>query len=190
MSSTASDTSIVHAHVPWVDEDTTVEPLQEPFNVTVTPPNLGMDDAPNQDVAFSSALTAPNTEQHDTHRFTDMQPKNVSLSRLEELYKEGQVGSAIALLDQQWHITYAHGPHVSNVNNPNLLWTTKKNFLDLMVCVGRGLGLGAFLPNLETHHNYEFKLDLSKPFRAFMAKHVRLGFNPSSSMLWIGRSPA
>ena len=87
-------------------------------------------------------------------------------------------------------VDYASSNFYVPKDGNNLSWTIDRHFIDLMVCVGSGLGLGPMIPNQCTLHTYEFKLDLCQPHREFSAKFAKLGFDPVGSMLWIGRSPS
>lgn len=171
-------------------EDITFKPLEAPFDITLAPPNLTSDDAPDQYVALASALTAPHSDEGDeTHGFFDARVQTINLTRLEDWYKGKQSAAAISALNGQREIIYGD-THTYESDDKELGWTADRSFLDLMVCVGRDIGLGAMLPNLEATHNYEFTLNLGSPFRQFTAKHIKLGFDPTGSMLWIGRSPS
>jgi hypothetical protein len=174
-----------------LDDPTAVEPLESPFNVALLPPNFVTDDAPGQDLAMASAMMAPDrfNKQDDSQGFFVVRPKTITLSKLERWYTEGRAGNAIALLDGRKEISF-EGIHTVSADDRGLSWTMDRSFLDLMVCVGKGLGLGPVIPNLNVHHGFIFKLDLSKPYRHFTAKNVKLGFDPTGSMLWIGRSPS
>jgi hypothetical protein len=173
------------------DLDTYI-PLESPFDIALLPPNFGTEDAPTQDIALASALMASDRlvrQEDNNYGFFDERPKSIALSKLEKWYSEGRSMIAIASLDGRKHISF-DGSHTVSADDPDLAWIAEQSFLDLMVCVGRGLGLGAVIPNLQVHHSFSFKLDLSKPYRQFTAKHVQLGFDPKGSMLWIGRLPS
>jgi hypothetical protein len=86
-------------------------------------------------------------------------------------------------------ITFDNDTHSTESDNRELAWSTENSYLDLMICVGRGLGLGTVIPNLQTHHNWELKLDLTRGYKQFTATQVPLGFNPEACMMWIGCSP-
>jgi len=172
------------------DEQGPLEPLQAPFNVALAPENLAAEDAPGQESALASALRAPDGERDIGEQFFDERAKPIQLRRLQACYDEGRNANAIATLAGRKEIVFDNGPYTTPVNDTDLSWSMDKTYLDLMICVGRGLGLGALLPNLQVHHNYEFKLDLTKPTRLFTAKYAKLGFDPTRAMLWIGRSAA
>jgi hypothetical protein len=56
----------------------------------------------------------------------------------------------------------------------------------MLVCVGHNMGLAPLIPPLTAHHNFSFKLNLSKTGHQFTAKHFKLNFDPTGSMMWIG----
>ncbi|KAF9442204.1 hypothetical protein P691DRAFT_789934 [Macrolepiota fuliginosa MF-IS2] len=170
-----------------------LEPLKAPFDIGLAPMTLGAgDDAPGQAIALAGALAAPNRGDDDEAQgFFVSHPKRIELTQLEQIYNSYRSSSAIQLLlGGRREVSYEGGAHTVDVEDPKLLWMMDKSFLDLLVCVGRGLGLGPILPNLEALHTFEFKLELNAPNRQFTAKNVQLGFDPRGSMLWIGRSPS
>ena len=66
-------------------------------------------------------------------------------------------------------------------------WDIPSHFIDMLVVVSRGIGLGTLLPNSGSDLDWEFKLDMSKNcFRDFTVARAKLGFNPSGRMLWVG----
>jgi hypothetical protein len=68
-------------------------------------------------------------------------------------------------------------------------WRINKHFVDMLVVVSRGIGLGALLPNVTSDVSWEFYLDVMKnPRRDFGMQHAKLGFNPSERMLWVGET--
>jgi hypothetical protein len=78
--------------------------------------------------------------------------------------------------------------YVTDASDESLAWAVESHFLDMQICVGDGLGLAAMLPNVGMHHALKFRLELRYRTSWFQVKYVKLGFNPTHSMLWIGRS--
>ena len=70
-----------------------------------------------------------------------------------------------------------------------IVWNLNEHYLDMMVCIGNGLGLGAMIPNQAINSLYQVDLDFSHPIRNFTTRYAKLGFNPKNSMLWIGKTP-
>lgn len=165
--------------------------LEFPFDVSLAPPALDADaenDAPDQDIALKSAMLGPEGNHENSYGFFDKASKPVPLVTLEKIQQEGDSRAALALLDRRHHITLG-ATHTVDASNPDLTWHMKRSFLDLIVCVGNGLGLGPAIPNRSIHHALEFTLDLTRLDREFTAKHVKLGFDPTECVMWIGRSP-
>jgi hypothetical protein len=162
-----------------------------PFDVSLAPPALDADaddDAPGQEIALASAMMAPDGDSDNAYGFFDEASKPVALVTLQRWQEQSNSTSALALLGSRHHITFGE-THTVNASDPNLMWNMDRSFLDLIVCVGNGLGLGPAIPNCSTHHALEFKLDLTRLDRQFTAKHVNLGFDPTGSVMWIGQSP-
>jgi hypothetical protein len=91
-------------------------------------------------------------------------------------------------LSHRTQISVDGSEYVTDYQDPSVAWAVQSHYLDLQICVGDGLGLAAMLPNIPTHHGLEFRLELKHQTRRFQAKYAKLGFNPTHSMLWIGRS--
>lgn len=168
------------------------EPLETPFDISLAPPafELGIADAPGQEIALASALRGADTIQDHGERFSDEVLKELPLRWLHTWYDQGHAPSAISALSGRKTITYTQGGYTVEPDDGNMFWTVDETYIDLLICVGRGLGLGPLLPNLRVLHTYEFRLDLQKPGRQFTAKYAKLGFDPTNAMLWIGRSSA
>lgn len=162
-----------------------------PFDVSLAPPTLDANadnDAPGQEDALTSAMLGPAGDSDNSYGFFDEDSEPVALITLQRLQSEGDTRAALSLLDSRRHITFG-GSHTVDATDSNLMWNMNQSFLDLLVCVGNGLGLGPAIPNYTTHHALEFKLDLTRLDRQFTAKHVRLGFDPTECVVWIGKSP-
>jgi hypothetical protein len=164
--------------------------LAIPFDVALAPDNLRSEDAPSQDYIFQAAVFNADLDQDEEDNF-DCQPKRRrKLEYYKHMYEHQERIHAISSLDRRAEIDFRNSPFVTPSSDPNIAWMPQDHFLDLMVCVSDGLGLGALLPNLTVHHNYEMTVDLSQPYRTFSSKFATLGFDPTGSMHFIGRSPA
>jgi len=82
-------------------------------------------------------------------------------------------------------VDFQGSQHVTPNTDNQIAWNLDKHFLDMMVCIGKGLGLDAMVPNMEIDHTYKFGLDLEWPYWNFSAKFVKLGFDPIGSMLFL-----
>lgn len=166
------------------------EPLHTPFDISLTPVNLGTFDAPGQEFALAGALRGSESVLDNSEGFSDERPKDLPLRWLQTWSERSQAASAISALVGRKNINYTRGGYTVKANDGNIFWTAEKTYLDLLICVGRGLGLGPLLPNSHVLHTYEFKIDFKQPKRHFTAKYAKIGFNPTEAMLWIGRSSA
>lgn len=169
-----------------------VQPLESPFDITLAPPNflVGPSDSPGQETALASAFMAPDDIQDNGEGFSDERAKELPLHLL-QAWSEGKCArNTIGALQGRKYITYGGGRYTVKSDDGDIFWTMDTTYLDLLICVGGGLGLGPLLPNVGVLHTYEFKMDLQKPTRQFTAKYVKFGFDPTQAMLWIGRSSA
>ena len=69
----------------------------------------------------------------------------------------------------------------------HLHWSQKDHYLDLMVAVSSGLGLGAAIPNVTHDHTFHLMVNLKVRRRLFRVNHVKLGFDPTGRMLHVGK---
>jgi hypothetical protein len=117
--------------------------------------NLITDDAPSQDRVFQAAIFNTHLEQDEEDSF-DCQPKRRrALEFYKQMYDNQDSCRAISLLDRRAEINFRNSPFITPCHDPDLAWMPHDHFLDMMICVGDGLGLGALLPNLQVHHTYE-----------------------------------
>jgi hypothetical protein len=112
---------------------------------------------------------------------------HVNLSQLRRAYENNHVRFALDLLNKRKKIAI-DPEYTIHVDDPNLSWNAESCYLDLFACVSRDFGLEAFIPNEASNHHYEFQLNLKEPFRQFKGKHIKLGFDSTNAMLWIGKS--
>lgn len=76
-----------------------------------------------------------------------------------------------------------------DVNDPDYTFTASKSYLDFFLLVGTTCGIDTFIP-LQPVHDFTITVDLHRPTKQFRAKYGTLGFNPSSSMLYVGSTSA
>ena len=74
------------------------------------------------------------------------------------------------------------------LDSTDIAWDINEHFVDMMVCVGRGLGLGLIILNQEVNLLYQINLDFGHRHRVFHAKYAKLGFCGNNSLLWIGKT--
>lgn len=161
-----------------------------PFDVGLPPDTLLSDDPPSQEQVFQAAVFNADFD-HDEEDTFDAQPKqNRNLRYYKHMYERGDSIRAVTSLENRAEIKFRDSSFVTPASSPDLAWMHHGHFLDLMIFVGDGLGLGALMPNLRVHHNFEMTIDLSQPYRTFSTKFAKLGFDPTGCIQFIGRSPA
>jgi hypothetical protein len=143
------------------------------------------DDAPSQEDVIQGILRAgvidPNADAH----FYDEAVNEVTLSRLEAIYKNGRKEQSMRMLLNRNKICITDGDTISH-NNPFLFWGIHKHYLDFLLVVPKNMGLDAVIPNRIADHNFGFQMTLKHPNRAWLAKNGKLGFAPKGRMLYVG----
>jgi hypothetical protein len=167
------------------DDDGSQKELHAPFDITVAVPTLSAEDAPPQSNILQALHRLGDDEERSSY-FNQL-PIRIRLSTLASYYKKGAVTSALGLLSKRINLQVDSAYTISSDDNM-LSWNADSNFLDFLTCVSADLGFDAFIPNVVSMHNYQFRLNLKQPIRAFPTKYAKLGFNPSGSILWIGQS--
>ena len=158
------------------------------FDVSAAPSHLYVEDSLAQSVTLAAACLDNALQQDQVERFHSQSKKRRPLSYFEDLYTKKDSFRALRTLTQRTEINFDTGEYTTHHTDDSLAWAVEAHFLDLKICVGDGLGLAAMLPNIGTHHALEFRLELRYRMRRFQAKYAKLGFDPTHSMLWIGRS--
>jgi hypothetical protein len=162
-----------------------VQPLLVPFDISLPAPTLRADDAPSQEVAHTAALCAATGGIDHGDKFNEAGVIRKPLGYFKCVYKTKNTGVALELIHKQTQGDLGSSDMVTGSDSSELSWNTDRHYIDLMICVPVGLGLAALLPNQARLHN---TLDLKQPYRTFSAKFSKLGFDPTGTMLWIGRS--
>jgi hypothetical protein len=164
--------------------------LDTAFDIALVPDTLLAEDHMDQADVYLAALSgAPRDRDQWLAQFRGMCASEIPLEKLEKIFKDGHSWHAIEMLRKRVKIGIGK-KHAMDVDLRSMHWDTRETYLDLLVCVGAGIGLGPLIPNLVGHHNFSFRLELSRTSRRFTAKHVELGFEPSGAMVWIGRTGA
>jgi len=164
------------------------EPIQMHFDVSHPPPHLQAEDRPSQDITLTAALSGSAAVENQAERFHQQARKRRNLDDMASIFERRDTLSALKLLGRRNEITLSGSEHVDEHDDESLVWQVQSHYLDLRICVGSGLGLGAMLPNVGIHHALEFRLDLHQRHRRFSAKYAKLGFDPTNCMMYIGRS--
>jgi hypothetical protein len=172
------------------ESEVEVQPLLVPFDISLPAPTLRADDAPSQKVAHTSALCAATAVIDHGDKFNEAGVIRKPLSYFKRVYETKNMGVALELIHKRTQVDLGSSDMLTASDCTELSWNMDNHYIDLMICVPVGLGLAALLPNQKRLHNFEFALDLRQPYRTFSAKFAKLGFDPTGSMLWIGRSYA
>jgi hypothetical protein len=157
------------------------------FDISQAPPHLRAEDRPHQDLTLTAALSLAAAIENEAERFHHQPKKTRRLDDLANIFNRKDKRSALQLLTRRNEISLTGSAYVDRHDDENLAWLVHSHYLDLRICVGNGLGLGAMLPNMGIQI-MEFRLDLHQRSRRFGAKYAKLGFDPTNCMLWIGRS--
>jgi len=166
--------------------------LSHPFDLALPPPALEETECPaRQADLLEAAITtsALNRQRVDDAEFFSQPSSSRRLSHYRDIYQRSDRHSAINLLTRRQKIDWSSSDyHISNQDH-RLLWGIPHQYLDMIVCVSRDIGLGILLPN-ERNHTFTFQFDFQQPHRQFSAKFAKLGFDAKSSFLWVGKSPS
>jgi hypothetical protein len=163
--------------------------LTEPFDLSHTPATMIVEQCPGQNTALLAVTFAPDSDTDEESRFNSQVHQTKSLGYFQRLYEGQRPNTAIDLLSKRTKIDYRSGNYTTESDSTEIAWDLNQHYLDMMVCVGSGLGLGAMIPNQSINSLYQLDLDFGHPVRTFTTKYVELGFNPKNSMLWIGKTP-
>jgi len=164
--------------------------LPHPFDLSIIPENLEVDDALPQSVVQDAVLSTQQGDVDESARFYAQTPSTRSLSYLRQVYEKKDKARASALLSSRHRIKYDHSDYVTPSDSLNVSWSVDRHYVDMLVCVGRDIGLGAIIPNQLINSLYSIQVDFRHRTKEFKAKHNRLGFDPTGSMLWIGKMPS
>jgi hypothetical protein len=164
-------------------------------NIAEVPDALLSLDAPTQRQAllYISGSEDDNELKEEAERFSKHGPRSIPLADMQKNYEEKRSAMGLGLLAQRVKINWRDSNKVSfpKEEGSKVNWRVTKHFLDMLVAVSNGIGLGALLPNTQVacDTNWEFVLDLSKnQTRDFGIMHAKLGFNPLQRMLWVGKT--
>jgi hypothetical protein len=160
-----------------------VSEMRAPFDLSAAPPQLFCVDAPDQDEVLQRLYRSHSEELEAAYR--QLTPIEVNLSRLKTIHERNDKVMALTFLRKRINLVL-DAIHTIPSHSPNLSWNADTSFLDCLACTSDNIGLDAFVPNVA--HNYEFHLTLDRPYQQFHKKIIYLGFNPTRSMLWLGKS--
>lgn len=164
--------------------------LPHPFDLSVIPENLEVDDPLPQSVAQDAVLSMQLGDVDESARFYAQTPTFSTLGSLRRIYERTDKAKASSLLSSRHRVQYDHSDYVTPSNSDNVRWSVDRHYIDMLVCVGRDIGLGAIIPNQVMNSLYSIQLNFRHRSKEFRAKHNRLGFDPTGCMLWIGNMPS
>lgn len=176
----------------WLDDPVEDEDGESrnklPTDLAVVPDGLAAypHDAVQQSSILREIVEAPLSNDILEDRFNEMYPKRLKLSKLEASYLRGDKTCINRLsvrnrieIDDRYIIPHGKG---------RISVKTSDSKIDYHLTVANCIGFGSLLPNSNSNHQFSFELDLLKPHRSFKGKHAMLGFDPTGSMLYIGRA--
>ena len=150
-----SNSTHPHKHLFFqVDMVNNTSNLDRPFDIDSAPSRLATDDAPNQHVTLRAALRAQVAEEDEGERFFSQRRGTKSLGYFQRLYQAKLANAAVESMLKRYRVDYASSNFCVPNDGDNLSWTIDRHFIDLMVCVGSGLGLGPMIPNQYTLHTF------------------------------------
>lgn len=123
--------------------------------------------------------------------FSSKEPQPISLGRMKQIYDQKERGTCLNLLKKRQKPDWRNSNFVFQPSDlgKKVSWRVHKHFLDFLVLVSRGIGLGALLPNANNNTSWLFCLDVRRNEKwDFRMANARLGFDPSERMLWIGKT--
>lgn len=164
--------------------------LNAPFDLAVPPETLLVTDCPGQHAALQAVSCAPDSDTDESSKFFNEPQHSKSLNYFKQLYDNRQSHTARGLLTKRIRVEFRSPAYTTPSDSNTIAWDMNRHYLDMMVCVGKGLGLGALIPNQHANSMYEIHLEFKQRIRNFHTKYARLGFNPRGSMLWIGKTPS
>jgi hypothetical protein len=170
--------------------DTGTELITVPFDISLAPEALQVDDAPSQDLIRRISDSVLTSEQRVRAEFFEKPKTRLRLEYLRDLFNDKRARVAMASLNTRSSINI--DPTVSTsftrTTDPSLSWSIREFFVDLLICIGNNIGLHAFIPNAEIMYNFEIEFQINNRNRQFSAKYAKLGFDPIGAMQWVGRS--
>lgn len=162
-------------------------------DIAEIPDALFSPDAPKQtDAALYGLGPEDNNELHEeAERFSQRVPRHLRLEDMQKAYSQKQSAQCLGLLSNRIKVDWRTSALVSRPRDLGdaVNWRVTKHFIDMVVAVPRGIGLGAMLPGIINDLTWQFTLDVSRnQARNFEMVHAKLGFDPSNRMLWVGKT--
>ena len=157
------------------------------------PDALFSPDAPKQaGDALHGLGREDNNELHEeAERFSQRGAQGLRLEDMQRIYDQKQHAHSLDLLSKRIKVDWRNSDLVSQPRDLGsaVNWRATKLFIDMVVAIPRGIGLGAMLPHVINDLTWQFTLNVSiNRARDFDVMHAKLGFNPSNRMLWVGKT--
>jgi hypothetical protein len=156
------------------------------LNIAEIPSALQSDHSPSQSSVLSYALPDNrNLLQEAIDRFESSSPFKKSLDDIRDIYERERTSAAIQMLTHRYKIDWRSSPSVTNLDETDAVaWCLQDHYLDMLVLVSDGLGLGAALPNILDDPSWELTLRLAlNPLKSFTIRSVKLGFDPAGRFI-------
>lgn len=158
-----------------------------PVDIDAIVAALEVDDACAQDDVLRTIFQSSIIPEGERDPYESLPFHSLRLSRLKEMFVKKQASQAINYLNLRCKIKIDDDMQFRS-NHPSLFWDLREHRLDFLLTVSASIGLWAATPNVNVDHNYNFALDLKKPYRDFKGKYGKLGFDPKGRILFIGKS--
>lgn len=119
-------------------------------------------------------------------------PNPLDLSHYRRLYNNRSVSErynisiALRTMGTPQRVRINRG-YVIPSNSSNLAYSAVASHIDALMVVPKDIGLDAVLPITRPCQGYIFKLNFSQRTRIFKGRSPKFGFDPTESLLWIGR---
>ena len=118
-----------------------------PYDLAHIPDILSVEDSPGQQTALQAVFFAPESDTDEETRFYGQVQYSKSLKFFERLYKEKQSHMALDLLSKRVKVDFRSDSFLTPADDNMIAWDTNHHYLDMMVCVGNGLGLCVIILN-------------------------------------------
>lgn len=163
--------------------------INHPYDVALPHPALEDSDSPasQSDLHEATLTNAPYDRTGDEDNFYQQPRITRDLSFMEGTFSRGNRRTAMEILAKRHEIEWRNSEYHVRADDPMLTWQVDQHYIDMTICVARGLGLRMLLPNTRDH-DFSFDFDFRQKHIRFSAKFAKLGFDPKASFLWIGRS--
>jgi hypothetical protein len=143
------------------------------------------DDTIAQSAIMKTIVGTSRQGEYSEKAFNEMPLKSILLSKLGELYERDDP-EAVNLLSCR-HVIEIDKDLQAQLGNGQTLMNTDETMIDYQMTVANCVGFSPLLPNAPSGHQFEFEMDLKKPFNTFKGKHATLGFDPAGCMLYLGQ---